>query len=401
MASAVEHPGYLALEGRLAAGGKGTLGPLQAVCRHILRGRLAVNRDLLGLDALSLNGHSNRGQKGYEEISQWDEEGLIKKGKFNAEDDEIILTNFKSLVAEANVDREAFRAELFAENKGNNGDREFMLKRQLVGFSLLQGLAGGARRLPLQAYSRLGVLLTGGTFTRAEDAAILAWVEERGATGWAELARSLGRTYLKASDSVIGRYKVLMDERAGKRKATVNSGTRDFSLREEEVILREVMEQNPRALEEMLPGDTIDWAGIARRLNRPKKAVYGKYMRSLHPTLRRHLAGRLEEDVRPALVRRVKERGWVFGADIDYGLVAGIQGFEGHTGESLCLLYHSMMGQVKRKLELDSSRDVRVEQVEEWLERKVSRGKTERKREWEQEVVGIHRRLEGELRREE
>ena len=160
-----------------------------------------------------------------------------------------------------------------------------MLKRQLVGFSLVQGLAGGARRLPLQAYSRLGVLLTAGAFTRAEDAAILAWVEERGHTGWAELARSLGRTYLGGMYSVTERYQVLKDKQAGKRSA-------EWSLREVEVILREVMEQNPRALEQMLPGD-IDWAGIGKLLNRPKKAVYKKYIYSLHPTLRLHLAGRL------------------------------------------------------------------------------------------------------------
>ena len=104
MASVVEHPDYRALEGRLAAGGEGsTLGPLDTVCRHILRGGIAVNRDLLGLDALLLESHSNPRAKGYKEISQWSEEGIIEKGRFNAENYDIILRNFESLVAETNA----------------------------------------------------------------------------------------------------------------------------------------------------------------------------------------------------------------------------------------------------------------------------------------------------------
>jgi hypothetical protein len=258
----------------------------------------------------------------------------------------------------------------------------------------------------MQAHSRLGVLLTGRAFTGAEDRAILAWVEEHGPTGWTELAYSLGRTSTFTGGHIRTRYQILADERDGKRKDTKGRGSaqfnRSFSLAEEEVILREVMEQNPWALEEMLPG-SIDWASIAELLNRPQTAVHRKYMLTLHPTLRLHLAGTLEEDVRLALVKRVKEQGWVFGADIDYTLVAGMPGFEGHTRASLHLLYNHMTKAIKEKLKLASMRDVRVEQVESYLMTLNSQGQVQRKmkQEWEQEVVAIHRRLLAELRREE
>ena len=60
------------------------------------------------------------------------------------------------------------------------------------------GMKDGDRRLPMQVYNKLAVLLYSGSFTEEEDAAILAWVDKHGATRWAELARNLGRRYLQA-----------------------------------------------------------------------------------------------------------------------------------------------------------------------------------------------------------
>merc|ERR1719319_1659478 len=97
-------------------------------------------------------------------------------------------------------------------------DRTFMLQRQLVGFSLLQGLEDQDRRLPMEVYTKLAVYLFSGTFTEEEDAAILAWVEEHGPTRWTDLARSLGRKYLKASAGVQERHRELTGRQEGQRR---------------------------------------------------------------------------------------------------------------------------------------------------------------------------------------
>ena len=114
----------------------------------------------------------------------------MKKGKLNKEDEAAIEKRFEILLAKTNLDKEALMEELFAANKGciNNWDKDFMLKRQLAGFYLLQGMKDGDRRLPMEVYTKLAVVLYSGSFTKEEDAAILAWVDKHGATRWAELA---------------------------------------------------------------------------------------------------------------------------------------------------------------------------------------------------------------------
>ena len=111
--------------------------------------------------------------------------------------------------------------ELFAANKGsgNNWDEDFMLKRQLAGFWLLQGMKDGDRRLPMEVYTKLAVVLYSGSFTEEEDAAILAWVDKHGATRWAELARNLGRRSPFASISVWTRYEELKSKENGNSHA--------------------------------------------------------------------------------------------------------------------------------------------------------------------------------------
>ena len=82
-----------------------------------------------------------------------------------------------------------------------------------MGFSLLRGpapAAAGLQQARRPAHRR-GLHQGGG---RGDP----SWVEERGPTGWAELARSLGCTYKGAETSVREHYQILKDKQAGKRK---------------------------------------------------------------------------------------------------------------------------------------------------------------------------------------
>ena len=101
------------------------------------------------------------------------------------------------------MDEISLKAELFA--KGDRYRKDFMMQRQLVGFFLLQDMSDGERRLPIEVYGRLAVLLQSGTFTEEEDKAILAWVDKHGLTKWNALARTLGRSYAGAGFAVKSR----------------------------------------------------------------------------------------------------------------------------------------------------------------------------------------------------
>ena len=80
-----------------------------------------------------------------------------------------------------------------------------MLKRQLIGFYLLGSLKDSHLRLPVEAINRLSSILYSGKFSREDDKAILAWVDEHGPKEWTALARSLDRHYIHATASVMNR----------------------------------------------------------------------------------------------------------------------------------------------------------------------------------------------------
>merc|ERR1719362_2819553 len=227
MGSILEHHKYKEIKSMLAKMNRKSLRPLDTASLYILSSKdLNVNLEILRLDALSPISHRDPSNKGYAEIQEMKQRGAVKKGKLNKEDETAIEKRFETLLAETGLDKEALMEELFAANKGsdfNNWDEDFMLKRQLAGFWLLQGMKDGDRRLPMQVYRKLAVVLYSGSFTEEEDAAILAWVDKHGATRWAELAHNLGRKYLNARLSVQTRYEELTGKAKGNRQGAYGS----------------------------------------------------------------------------------------------------------------------------------------------------------------------------------
>jgi len=198
LVSVLQHSEYSAMKAELSR--RPNPGALDTLSLHILCNPPKVNHALLRLDALSPQASINAsaGRKGGKEIQDMKETGEVMSGKFNLEDEQVIMNNYREIIQATGVDEKDLQKQLFASTTGNQYtmDRTFMLQRQLVGFSLLQGLEDQDRRLPMEVYTKLAVYLFSGTFTEEEDAAILAWVEEHGPTRWTELARSLGRKYL-------------------------------------------------------------------------------------------------------------------------------------------------------------------------------------------------------------
>merc|ERR1719500_968242 len=259
LVSVLQHSEYSTMKAEFSR--RPNLGALDSLSLHILHNPPTVNRALLSLEALSPQASLCPSCKGGKEIKRMKGTGEIVSGKFDSEDEKRIKDNYMDLVNAAGVDETELQKQLFASNTGR--DKSFMLQRQLVGFSLLQGLEDQDRRLPMEVYTKLAVYLFSGTFTKMEDAAILSWVEEQGPTRWAELARSLGRKYLQAGACVSERYQELVGRQEGQRREA-------YGLEEFTVLMEEVMKQNPRALEQdMVPRD-LDWTKIASNMKRPR-----------------------------------------------------------------------------------------------------------------------------------
>ena len=183
------------------------------VCKYILDSGLVVVQNMLYLNALSLTCPNNsrlvkelrletkyvlciRSITTFSGIRALKEAGVITTGSFTSVHDKMILLQYQLLKTNTFVDEVSLKAELFA--KGDRNRKDFMMQRQLVGFYLMQDLPDWERRLPIEVYGRLAVLLQSGTFTKEEDKAIMQWVDMYGLTKWNALARTLGRSYAQA-----------------------------------------------------------------------------------------------------------------------------------------------------------------------------------------------------------
>jgi len=370
-----------------------TLGSLDSASLFILFEDLEVNLDVLGLNALGLMSHAGANHTGNAEIKKMKREGLIKKGKFNKKDDQAIIERWKALLKQTGLKEEDLKKELFAATKpGCYTDRPFMLKRQAIGFYLLHGLRDGDRRLPMEAYNRLAVLLFAGTFTKEEDEKILAWVEEHGPKDWTKLARSLGRKYAGAGPSVQQRYEELEGRLKGNRQGT-------YVFEENSCIFKEVLKQVPEAFEKRIEESKINFKAIASLIGRSNRGLYFFYASTVHPTVMRYKAGTLEKDVRGDLIQEVKKnKNWIYSVDIEFDKLAAMPKFEGHNSISLLSLYAIMMGAVMTLSGQQSKREVTVEQVEEWWNTSKRKSKSKSLIEKEQVIINAYLEAKQELK---
>ena len=366
------------------AGRKGSLGILESAGLFILdMEKLRVNATILNFNLLnprSTGPHSK-------EFKKLKADGWIKTKKYTSLQDELILSSFHDLSRRIEADQKTFKTELFSPGRRNTS---VFLQRNLVGFYLLQELEDWSQRLPVDVVDRLGRLLSSEVFTRQEDKAILAWVEEHGLTGWAEVAAKLGRNYDKGSSTVRVRHQILKDRQENKRMGR-------FTVEEIRVVIEEVIKQKPSALEDTYHGD-IDWRPIAESLARPDIGVTRAFTNTIQPTLRRHLAGTLEQDVRAQLIQAVGREGWTYSTEVDFRLLAVKPQFQGHTHRSLERLYNTLMGNVMAKQPaLKSMREVTVEDVEEYLRNSTRRTKSKSLIEREVGIVKAYKAVVREL----
>ena len=260
-----------------------------------------------------------------------------------------IKENFDKLIFDVDVDREILEAELFARSC----EKVFLLQRNLIGFYLLQNMAGADQRLPVEVMDKLSMIVSG-KFTREEDEQIFAWVEEHGPKNWTVLADHLGRHYKGAAGAVQKHYK--------KEKHILGQ----LNSQELEVILHYFLTQKPDALKDHRPPADTDWEHVGEAVNRLGNRVYCAFVERIQPTILWFLAEILDRNVRPDLIRAVREEGWVYNVDIDFNLLVDWPEFQGQSRASLSRLYLVMMiSTLNKHPDLTSCREVTVGQVEE------------------------------------
>ena len=357
--SLLKHIEYLRMKEQFSFTRK-PLGPVDSCCSFILGEGLLVNQQILFLDALSLRNTSGKSMNHIKELKRTK---ILKSGGFTLQSDKLLLQQYERLLRKAEVEEAALKVELFSEEKtdiitcSSRREKWFLLKRQLVGFWLLQELSDGDRRLPTEVYARLATLLFSGNFSKEDDAVILAWVEEHGATKWSHLAQRLGRCYPKAGDGVRQRHGQLVRQLQGRK-------TGAFSDEEVARLTHLVLKQN-RNITEKCQSSVIDWDVIADAMKRSSASVNKLYNTVVLPTLKRHQADTLEVDVRGDLLRKLKEKGSNYYIEINFQELAEMPEFRGHTGRSLGILYERILKSVARN-SMKSSREITVDQVLEY-----------------------------------
>ena len=177
----------------------------------------------------------------------------------------------------------------------------------------------------------------------------------------------------------MNRYQVLKDKKERNAKGT------KIQIHEDTELLTEVLKQDPQALSKMTTG--VAWLEVGDRLNRPRDELYRDWTARILPTLRRHLAGTLQHDVREELIKEVTRRGWQFCSDVEFPTLATMPAFKGHTPTSLSRMYKDLVEIVvakqKRKGVVVVRREVTVAQVQEGWNATTKSGKQLKKIEWE------------------
>lgn len=388
--SLLEHVEYSRMKNNFSLARK-RLGPIDSVCSFILGEGLVVNQQILFLDALSLRTPSGSRTAHIKDLKR---SKMLKSGGFTMQSDKLLLHQYERLLRKAKVDEGALKVELFSEEKtdeksySTRREKLFLLKRQLVGFWLLQKLPDGDIRLPTEVYARLATLLFSGNFTKEDDAVILAWVEEHGATKWSHLAQRLGRCYPKAGDGVKQRHEQLVGQLQGRR-------TGAFADEELARLTHLVLKQN-RNITEECQLSVLDWNVIADDMKRSSTSVRHLYNRLVLPILKRYQADTLGADVRDDLLRKLKGQGSNYYTDINFQDLAEMPEFRGHTGLSLGRMYENILKRVAESSK-KSSREVTVDQVlEYWATSKRYQKSTLQKRR-EEIIVSTFREVTREV----
>jgi len=325
-----------------------TTSALDTASKFILKTNLVVNKKILDMHLVSRPKLHSSLRENFKEMET---SGEIRSGHYTFKHDEIIRGNYNLLLTKSQLLEGNLNCELFVSGL----TRETQLKKNLVGFFLLQHLPNSQLRLPYEVCDRLGKVLFSKNFSKTEDEFILSWVNQNGPR-WTELAVLLGRNYIFSDSTICKRHKYLA---AKKNRYEVGE------LRPDELalIVEEIFKQDKDVLDS--EKRKINWDSIALKLNRSDLTVRQAFHAKILPTLTLYKAGNLT-DIRPTLIDHVKAEGWTYAAEVDWQILAEREEFAGYTATALCKVYTSMKANTAKKFPDLQPKMVKVDDVKKW-----------------------------------
>jgi len=297
----------------------------------------------------------------------------INFGKFNPQDDEIILKNwshlFKNTKSKIDLKEKDAVKEIFESTEKDKG-----LKNNVLGYYLSQGLPD--IRLATLVFQRARVLLCAvkGEFSTEEDSEILEFVEKEGKK-WSALAMQLGRTN---SVTVKDRYDVLTNE--------YKNGS--YSLSEDKTILGEVFAVDR-------DGKNItaeDWKRIGEKLKRKPQRVKNHWLSTLEPVLMRYKAGTLNMDVKKVLLDHLVKNNMNYTQDVDWKELAKLPKFAGSNSVYLAIQLSIMKQNTGKMSPGLSPVQLTTGAIQSWYNTS-NRLPNTKKEEYQEELIAVYKKI--------
>jgi len=287
------------------------------LCRYILRENITVP-NLIGCTKAHESFYRTR-NKTFKKISS-----VVTFGKFDAEENKIIVQNVENLVKQAKMKSFVDVLEI------NPSDEHQVRRMEIIGSYLSQGLQ--KNRLPQEVFNQARKLLicSNGLLTETETRIIDDHVNGcENFKDWSSLGRKLGRDV-----STIKTYA----NRQIRHKEKIKRG--EFTDEESKKVLDHVFAANKNALYEPVPSNV--WTELANCLNRPHFNVYNHWFQTLQPLLTRYEAGVLDKNFKLLLLQYCISKDIMYVQNANWLEISKDPKFVGTTPNYLRRLYISM-----------------------------------------------------------
>jgi len=263
---------------------------------------------------------------------------VLSFGRFDAEEDNIIVENLENLVKRAKMNSigEVLDVALALS------DENRVTRIEIIGSYLSQGLQ--KIRLPQVVFNRARKLLASpkGDFSEAEKRIIEESVNScENFNDWSSLGRKLDRR----SSSV----KIYVEHQLRNKDKTRRG---KFSAEESKKVMDHLFESNKKALfeSENLGITSEVWVELANNLKRPDHYVYYHWFKVLQPILRRYEAGVLDVNFRIPLLEYCIINDIKYTQNANWVKISVEPEFVGTTPDYLSKIYRSIRNEAKRSI---------------------------------------------------
>ena len=308
---------------------------------------------------------------------------FLNFGRFDAEDDKIIVENMEKLVKRANINSSVEVLEV------DPSDENRVTRIEIVGSYLSQGMQN--IRLPQEVFNRARKLLVSpkGDFSETEKRIIEEHVNGcENFKDWYSLGRKLDRDGTSLQNYVVYRLRNKEKTRRGK-----------FSADESKKVMDHLFEANKKALfDAQNLGITSEiWVKLANSLNRPNVRVYFHWMERLQPILRKYEAGVLDMDFRIPLLEYCIINDIKYPQNANWGEISKEPEFVGTTPHCLSRIYNRVRNHAKSSIYKGrADHEVTTKALLEYLKSRKTLSKPSDKtqqKNWEKEVLEYYEDL--------